>query len=154
MIKLVQKQKAVPTAPSRIIISLLVISFVFAVAESFGQKSRPQSNPRKLNTERLSPRQIAEKVSNSLVTVITEDIEGKVLAQGSGFFYGIPKSLFDRDTGDPVADLKRLIDRISNDRKPLMPFSSSVRSNLIITNLHVFKRAWSGRVKLVGSENT
>lgn len=58
----------------------------------------------------FSPREIVEKISKSLVLIVTQDKEGEPIAQGSGFFF---------------------------------------KENLVATNLHVFKYASQGYVKLI-----
>ncbi|MGB7203202.1 MAG: serine protease [Pyrinomonadaceae bacterium] len=128
---------------------LLCVTLLFLVPICLAQKPKAKKNVTP-PAKHLTSRQIADKVAKSLVVVFTQDIDGKPLAQGSGFFFGIPKSLYDRKTGDLLTDGDRIFDyKIA---KP--PLSANERGNLVVSNLHVFKRAWTGKIKLTGSETT
>ncbi|MFL6212933.1 MAG: S1C family serine protease [Blastocatellia bacterium] len=76
------------------------------------QAQNPRQVPSHTNQRELSSREIIQKVSQSLVSILTQDKEGQPLAQASGFFF---------------------------------------KEGLIVTNLHVFKRASQAYVKLLSS---
>ncbi len=73
-----------------------------------GQKSAPAQRTQ----SSLSSRDVVQRVSKSLVSIITQDKEGELIAQASGFFF---------------------------------------REGLVVTNLHVFKRASQAHIKLLDS---
>lgn len=133
---------------------LFLCSFALVVspASSFSQR-RPtrktiEDGP---NNRPMTARQIADKVSKSLVVVFTQDIDGKPLAQGSGFFYGIPEQLKEHSSSK-LGDEAAKITGIGSRGKPT---SSGINTtDFVVSNLHVFRRAWSGKVKLVGSDTT
>lgn len=91
----------------RVPLLFLTVALVSAFP-GFAQKRAP-SKPQKA----LLPREIVSKVMPSVVIVVTQDNQGEMLAQGSGFSY-----------------------------KP----------GLIVTNLHVLKRASKAFVRVVGKE--
>lgn len=64
--------------------------------------------------------------------IVTQDADGEPLAQGSGFFYSVPASLSAKSNG-------QLVDG---------------KTNLVATNLHVFKRAWQGYIKTLNDGAT
>ncbi len=112
---------------------ILIIIFLSSFSAS-GQNKRQRTQPiSKTPTQTsLTPRQIAEKVSKSVVLIVTQDADGEPLAQGSGFFYNVPASLSAKSNG-------QLVDG---------------KTNLVATNLHVFKRAWQGYIKTLNDGAT
>lgn len=100
---------------------------------------RGQAKRRQVQTSRvrqwpvLSPREIAAKISNSLVLIVTQDKEGEQVASGSGFFYNT------RATNDPLSKIS-----------PHLPPGVVFADEEIVTSLHVFKRASQGYVKVLG----
>lgn len=112
---------------------LILMTLFFSDFSANGQNKRRQNQPvEKSNSQiPLTPRQIAEKVSKSVVLIVTQDADGEPLAQGSGFFYGVPTSA--NKSNGQFADGK---------------------TNLVATNLHVFKRAWQGYIKTLNNGAT
>jgi len=64
--------------------SLFVLTLICIPASSQVRKQKPPTAPL---TQALTPRQIAERATNSLVIVLTTDTDGEPFAQGSGFFF-------------------------------------------------------------------
>lgn len=112
---------------------LILITLFFSGFSANGQNKRRQTQPvGKPNSQiSLTPRQIAEKVSKSVVLIVTQDADGEPLAQGSGFFYSVPTSA-NKSNGQFV----------------------NGKTNLVATNLHVFKRAWQGYIKTLNDGAT
>jgi len=113
---------------------ILIILFLSSFSTN-GQNKRQRTQPiDKTPTQSfLTPRQIAEKVSKSVVLVVTQDADGEPLAQGSGFFYSVSGLL---STNKSNAQLV------------------TGKTNLVATNLHVFKRAWQGYIKTLNDGAT
>ncbi len=110
---------------------ILIILFLSSFTAS-GQKRQQTQQTGKTPTQiSLTSRQIAEKVSKSVVLIVTQDADGELLAQGSGFFYSVPLSA-NKSSGQLV----------------------NGKTNLVATNLHVFKRAWQGYVKTLNDGAT
>lgn len=65
----------------------LVISLLFGLVISTTGQTQQPSSTRYPSERLLTARQIAERVSKSLVLVWTKDADGDRLAQGSGFFF-------------------------------------------------------------------
>jgi S1-C subfamily serine protease len=133
------------------VLFLSAIVMLFLTPVCHGQRSKRPPHSSQTRESKLTARQIADRLSNSLVVIRTLDVDGKLLGLGSGFFYGVPKRLFEKKTGDFVTDFER---EFLGDDSPKPPLSSSVRSDLVVSNLHVFRRAWSATLKLVNSERT
>jgi hypothetical protein len=98
-----------------------------------GKRKRIETVAKIATQQTLTPRQIAERVSKSAVLIVTQDADGEPLAQGSGFFYSVPVSSF-----------------VGNSNSQM----EVGKTNLVATNLHVFKRAWQGYIKTPGDGAT
>lgn len=111
-----------------ILIIAIVAGIVWPTAPVHGQAKRRNPQP-STATQRhaLAPREIAAKVSRSLVLIVTQDKDGQPLSSGSGFFYNT---------------------RAAHD--PRLPPGVEFVPEEIATSLHVFKRASQGYVKLLG----
>ncbi len=130
---------------------LYLIVLLSIASVSVAQKPREKTVPTTPTNRQLTSRQIAETISKSLVVVLTQDIDGKPLAQGSGFFYGVPDQLKDQRYAK-LLDEAAKITGVDPRGKP--PASGTQPTDFVVSNLHVFKRAWTGKVKLVGSDTT
>ena len=100
---------------------VLVLALILQILSVANTQTPPENVPK--------TREVAKKVLNSVVSVVTEDSAGVPISQGSGFYYL------------NVIQEARLV--ISD--KP-------IKTNYVVTSLHVFKYAFSGFVRLVGSE--
>lgn len=112
---------------SYVILLTLCLSNLPVSGQNKRQRPRTVGKAPTPSQQPLSSRQIVEKVSQSVVLVVTQDANGEPLAQGSGFFYSVP-------TPPSLAN---------NPYYRMM----TEKTNLVATNLHVFKRAWQGYVK-------
>ncbi len=130
---------------------LYLIVLLSIASVSVAQKPREKTVPTTPTNRQLTSRQIAETISKSLVVVLTQDIDGKPLAQGSGFFYGVPDQLKDQRYAKLLDEASK-ITGVDPRGKP--PASGTQPTDFVVSNLHVFKRAWTGKVKLVGSDTT
>lgn len=68
---------------------------------------------------------------------------------GERIFYGVPPELLAKKTGDYWDDLSRRfgVGVPTLNQKP----GSGSNSRWVVSNLHVFKRAWTSKAKVVGS---
>lgn len=64
------------------VLSLLLLTLCLSSTVQ-AQRSRQKPN---VSQREVSPREVIQKVSKSLVSIITQDKEGEPLAQASGFF--------------------------------------------------------------------
>ena len=110
-----------------VILFTLCLSSLSVIGQNKRQRPQTVGKTPTPSQQPLSSRQIVEKVSQSVVLIVTQDADGEPLAQGSGFFYGVP-------TPPSLAN---------NPYYRMM----TEKTNLVATNLHVFKRAWQGYVK-------
>jgi hypothetical protein len=100
---------------SLIVIAAISASGLWLTPEVHGQANHRRGQKSALGQRPpspLAPRDLIQRVSKSLVSIITQDKEGGPIAQASGFFF---------------------------------------REGLVVTNLHVFKRASQGYIKLLNS---
>lgn len=122
--------------------TLCLLLFVASFCPINGQQSTRQRQKTPSNKPiSLSPRQIADKVLRSVVLIVTQDKEGRSIAQGSGFFFLPEMTDFD----------KFLLTYLRKDE-----VARSLRNEkiLVVTNLHVMKRATQATVKDLRSGTT
>lgn len=117
------------TGRSPILIIGALACILWPTAPVHGQAKRRKPQPSTVSQRHvLSPREIAAKVSRSLVLIVTQDKEGEPIASGSGFFYDIRAA-------DATVHLPPGVEFVYED---------------IATTLHVFKRASQGYIKILG----
>lgn len=120
--------------PRFVIVIVWLVMALWPVSQIRGQAKRRQTRASRVRQRPiLSPREIAAKISNSLVLIVTQDREGGPVASGSGFFYNI------RAANDPLSKMS-----------PHLPPGVVLADEEIVTSLHVFKRASQGYVKMLG----
>ncbi len=70
-------------------IQIIIINAALTVTFGFGQKLPNKSQPIKtqITQERLTPRQIVDKVLPSVVVIFAQDKQGKTISQGGGFVF-------------------------------------------------------------------
>src|SRR5688572_3093003 len=83
-------------------LALMIISTSSTVGQR--QSTGHRRSSKIAGSVNLSAQQIAHNIAQSLVVVTTEDINGNLLGQASGFYYGATEPLLNRKTGDRYRD--------------------------------------------------
>ncbi len=75
-----------------IVFAAILASGMWPTPPVNGQTNQPRRQSPADRQRSLLPREIAAKISKSLVLIVTQDKEGEPIASGSGFFYNIKNS--------------------------------------------------------------
>jgi len=116
-------------APTRfsLLTTILVANICPAASVDVQAKHRKPKSSTIIQRHIPSSREIASRISRSLVLVVMQDNEGEPIARGSGFFFDV---------------------RVGG--HPRLPPGVLFVDGDIVTSLHIFKRASQGYIKTLG----